>query len=179
MAHRARSIVTEGLIAGLLGATTVALWFLIVDFVRGRPFLVPAALGHALVHAIGAARNEGAVAHILVYTVFHYIAFAVVGVLAAAILRRAETHVSVLAGAFLLFVIFEIGFYLLSAVIAESPSLGAAGWYFVALGNLIAAVVMGTYLWRAHPGLGARLDDALSGRELPSDNSAGDGTHRH
>lgn len=167
-----RSVFVEGAIAGALGATVVALWFLIVDFARGRPFFVPAALGHALMHGTGLARSEGIVAHVLVYTVFHYAAFIVVGIVAAAVLRSAEREPSLLAGAFLLFAIFEIGFYLLSSVIAEFPAFGALSGYLVAGGNLLAATVMGLYLWRANPGLARRLDHALSGRETLEGESA-------
>ena len=41
-------IVREGFIAGLIGATLVATWFLLVDLVAGRPFFTPAMLGDAL-----------------------------------------------------------------------------------------------------------------------------------
>ena len=38
-------ILREGFIAGLIGAGAVALWFLIVDTIAGRPFFTPAMLG--------------------------------------------------------------------------------------------------------------------------------------
>src|SRR5205823_1851736 len=40
-------ILREGFIAGLIGAGAVALWFLIVDIIAGRPFFTPAMLGSA------------------------------------------------------------------------------------------------------------------------------------
>src|SRR5207237_708962 len=40
-------ILREGFIAGLIGAGAVALWFLIVDVIAGRPFFTPAMLGSA------------------------------------------------------------------------------------------------------------------------------------
>src|SRR2546428_12726625 len=40
----------EGLIAGLIGAATVALWFLIIDSIQGRPLYTPTVLGAALFH---------------------------------------------------------------------------------------------------------------------------------
>ena len=70
-----------------------------------------------------------------------------------------------LAGALILFVAIEIGFYGLSAVLAESPLLGALAWYQIGLANLVAALAMGTYLWRRNPALGGRLDFALGGGE--------------
>ncbi len=38
----------DGTIAGVLGAGTIALWFLIVDSIQGRPFYTPTVLGTAL-----------------------------------------------------------------------------------------------------------------------------------
>ena len=38
----------EGMIAGLVGAAIVALWFLILDAFNGRPLYTPTVLGTAL-----------------------------------------------------------------------------------------------------------------------------------
>jgi hypothetical protein len=71
----------------------------------------------------------------------------------------------VLAGAMMLFVAFEIGFYGLSSALQEAPFLGTLGWAQVGTGNLIAALVMGGYMWRAHPELKEEFSYALGGRE--------------
>lgn len=167
MAHEAqvrrRSVIREGTIAGLLGATAVAAWFLIVDAARGAPLQVPSALGHILFHATGIAGTEGRSAHVIAYTIFHVAAFVAVGLLAAAILRRGDRQPSVLAGAFVLFVVFEVGFYAITSLLTQSRSLGLPSWYMVVAGNVIASLVMGTYLWRTHPGLRANIDAALRG----------------
>jgi hypothetical protein len=99
------------------------------------------------------------------YTVIHYFMFALVGILAATIVRAGEREPGLLAGALILFVAIEIGFYGLSAMLAESPLLGALAWYQIGLANLVAALAMGTYLWRRHPLLGRRLGYALGGGE--------------
>jgi heme/copper-type cytochrome/quinol oxidase subunit 4 len=158
------SVIGEGLIAGSLGAATVAVWFLVVDVLRGTPFLVPDALGHVLLHMGGGGVAESRITHVATYTVVHFLAFAVVGVLAAAVLRRSERQPSVLAGALLLFAVFEAGFFMFTLLMAQSNKLGMPAWYLVATGNLIAAVVMGTYLWRVHPNLRGRGESVLSGR---------------
>lgn len=151
--------------AGVLGATAVAAFFFVVDYARGRPFLVPAGLGHALLHATGLAESEGMFAHVAAYSVFHYAAFIAVGIAAATLLRRAEREPALMAAGFLIFVVLEFGFYVLGAIIAAASSLGMPAWYLVASGNVLAAITMGFYLWRAHPALGRNLDEALSGRE--------------
>lgn len=162
---RTRSVLMEGILAGFIGATTVAVWFLIVDAIRGRAFLVPASLGHGFRHAIGVAGADSFAANVAIYTFVHYGAFFAVGILAAAILRRSDSQPAVLAGAFLLFVVFEVGFLVLTAVLPESRTLGLPSWALVSVGNLLAAAAMGTYLWRAHPNLGRRLGSVLGGHD--------------
>ena len=91
---------------------------------------------------------------VIVYTLFHFVAFILAGLLVAVIVHFAEREPGVLAGAMMLFVAFEIGFYGLSSALSESPMFGALGWAQVATGNLVAAIVMGSYMWRTHPELG-------------------------
>jgi hypothetical protein len=47
-AARTSNIYEEGIVAGLLGAATIAIWFFIVDVIQGRPFYTPTVLGTAL-----------------------------------------------------------------------------------------------------------------------------------
>jgi len=160
-----RSIIRDGVVAGILGATAVALWFLGIDLMWGQAFHTPAMLGRGLLNFFGPQGTEGTFALVAFYTVFHYVAFIGVGLLASVIVHWAQTQPAVLAGAMMLFVAFEIGFYGLSAALRESPGLGTLGGWLVASGNLLAALVMGGYLWRRHPELRAELDHALSGAE--------------
>jgi hypothetical protein len=51
---------------------------------------------------------------------------------------------------------FEVGFYIFVALLAK-PLLGTLAWWSVAIGNLLAALGMGYYLWREHPRIGAAL----------------------
>ena len=69
------NLVREGLIAGILGATSVALWFLVLDVAAGRAFHTPAVLGTALLGVFGPAGSEGDVVRVIAYTIFHYGAF--------------------------------------------------------------------------------------------------------
>lgn len=160
------TVAREGLIAGVLGATSVALWFFFIDLLRQQPFETPYLLGQALFLRLGEPPAAGAVAAVVLgYTIFHYAAFIVVGLIAVAIVHRALTEPSVLAGAFILFVIFEVAFHALLSMFGSIPVLGAIAWYNVAVGNLIAALTMGTYIWRTHPELRGELNQALGGQE--------------
>src|SRR3954452_13832817 len=146
-----RQIVRQGIIAGILGATAVAVWFLGMDVLYSHALATPTALGRGLFRIFGPLKNESAATYVVTYTIFHYAAFIAAGLLVSVIVHWAQTHPPVLAGALMLFVAFEIGFYAISRALEESPMLGALGWTQVAVGNLIAAVVMGVYMWRAHP----------------------------
>jgi hypothetical protein len=158
-----QTIARDGIVAGILGATAVALWFFGVDMLTGHPFATPAALGRGLVGILGPHGSEGTAVFVVVYTIFHYVAFIVAGLVVAVIVHFAQREPTVLAGAMMLFVAFEIGFYGLSSALRASPFFGALGWAQVATGNLIAAIVMGIYMWRTHPELGRELNHALSG----------------
>lgn len=155
-------IVREGLMAGLVGALAVAVWFFLFDVIRGQPFFTPGALGSALF--LGAqdlsevAVNAGTV---LGYTVFHVVAFVVTGMIASAFAVEAERRPPVVLGAVLLFVTFEAFFMGFLAMVAEFL-LGALAWWTIAIGNLLATVTMGYYLWVKHP----KLREVLSSNPL-------------
>jgi hypothetical protein len=157
------TIARDGIIAGLLGATAVAVWFLVLDMINAQAFATPAALGRGLLRVLGPHGSEGTATFVVVYTLFHFAAFIGVGLLVSAIVHWAQREPTILAGAMILFVALEVGIYGLSFALSESP-LGVHGWAAVGTGNLIAAIVMGTYMWRAHPELKSELNYALGGQ---------------
>lgn len=159
------TIIRDGVIAGLLGATAVAVWFLGVDVAYGQPLATPTALGRGLLRIFGPPGTEGQIVFVVAYTIFHYAAFIGAGLITSVIVDSARTQPAVLAGAMMLFVAFEIGFYGISAALRESPALGSLGGWLVATGNLVAAAVMGGYMWRRHPELKTELAHALGGEE--------------
>ena len=155
------SIVREGLIAGVLGATAVAVWFFVVDLIGGRPLFTPNVLGEGLLSVFGRSPESRAV-NIIGYTIFHYAAFTLVGMLAVVLVHTGERIPSVLAGSMILFVAIELGFYGLVALLQQTV-LGNLAWYQILAGNLLAALLMGTYLWRSHPAMREGLVRALEG----------------
>ena len=160
------SILREGSIAGVLGATSVAAWFFIVDVVLRHPFQTPIELGRGFFTLFGQTTNGNTDLLVVIgYTVFHYLAFIAIGVVIAAVAQWAERQPSVLAGAMILFAAFEAGFSALTSAFSAVPVFGVLTWYDVAVGNLIAAITMGAYMWRAHPALKAELIYALEGKE--------------
>ena len=146
----------EGIVAGVIGAAIIAVWFFIVDVANGRPFFTPSLLGTVLFHyGPGLDHLETtpiSFAMVLFYTWVHGMAFCVIGGVAAKLLDLAESNLNVGFGILLLFVIFEFGFVGLAFIFAE-PLLHALAWPTVLVGNLLAATGMATYFWRHHPHL--------------------------
>jgi uncharacterized membrane protein YphA (DoxX/SURF4 family) len=152
----------DGIIAGLIGAASIAVWFLIIDTIAGHPFRTPAALGNGLVDVFGPADStDSMLTFVLVYTIFHFVAFMFVGLLAALIVHLAKREPSILLGFVVLFVATEIGFYGFTGLLHEASSLKSLAWYQVMVGNLIAASAMGYYFWHTHRELGEEFRHSL------------------
>jgi hypothetical protein len=152
-ALKASRLYRDGLIAGTLGAVTLALWFLLLDLLQGSPLYTPNVLGTALFHGgVGLdmpAQLPIAPGRVIAFTGVHWLAFAVIGVAASWLLGLAERNPNLGFGVLLLFVLFEGGFLGAAMMFAE-PVLHALAWKAVLIGNLLAAVAMGGYLWRRH-----------------------------
>ena len=146
----------DGIVAGILGALAVALWFLIFDTARGRPLYTPSVLGTALFGrgALLTPPEATPVAGdmVLMFTWVHGLVFAALGGIGARLLAVAERSPHVAFGIILLFVIFEACFTMAAYLIA-APVLHALTWPAVVVANLLAAAVMAGYLWWRHPAL--------------------------
>lgn len=157
-----RGLLNEGVIAGLLGAGLVALWFFVVDMAVGQPLLTPAALGSALF--LGADRMADVqitAGTVVGYTAVHLGVFSAVGILVAAFVRRVEEMPQLILGGVLIFVSLETVFVGYLAIVAEFL-LGDLAWWAIALGNLLAAFGMGVFFVRRHPGLRRALRSDFS-----------------
>jgi hypothetical protein len=149
----ALAVYLEGIRAGLVGASVIALWFLLVDTFAGRPLYTPTVLGAALFHGGAGIENESAVTPSLElvagFTWVHYLVFMLIGIGAARLMALAERNPSLGFGIVLFFAVFEFGFLLVSMVFAEGV-LQRLAWPAVVVGNLLAAIGMGVVLWRGH-----------------------------
>ena len=143
----------EGIVAGAIGATIVAFWFMIVDAFAGRMLFTPAALGSAVFYgATSPAQVTVDFTTVAGYTLLHYAAFLVVGLIFAAVVRGTEESPPLLLGLAMLFVVAETLFVGLVAI-AASWILGTFAWWAIIVGNVLAAIGMGAYLWKMHPAL--------------------------
>jgi hypothetical protein len=157
--------VREGIITGALGATGVAIWFLLVDTIAGQALLTPRVLGEAVQGIVAPDQVLSASVIVALYTVFHYAVFIVAGIAIIALVHGSARHIGFLAGMMMLFVALEVLFYGFVLTLQLATSLEGLSWYQVGAANLVAAGLMGRYLWMKHPELTSRLDEALSGRQ--------------
>jgi hypothetical protein len=150
-------VVREGIVAGFLGGSVVAVWFLLYDAVRLRPLHTPALLGAAVLQGLRDPEHLIPQLDVVVgYTVFHFAVFAFFGIAVAAFLLAAEREPRILLGLLVLFLCFQVFFFgFLEAL--DSLLAGALPWWNVAIGNLLASVAMITYFFLGHRSLGSRL----------------------
>lgn len=157
-------LLTRGIVTGLVGAVAVALWFLVLDALAGRPFFTPAALGSALLGAAaGAGEVEATAGVVTFYTVVHLAAFSVAGLLFVLAAEQIERTPWFWFMALLFFVVLEAVFVPVAGLLG-AWAMGSLAWWAVGVGNLVAVAAMGWWTWRTHPG----LRDRLAGEVAPS-----------
>ena len=143
----------EGVITGLFGAAVVAVFYLGVDVARGHPLMTPTVLGEVFVmRQADLTTTAPDMMAIGLYTIVHIIAFMAFGLFLTALARRAEQSGLVRYAIVQVLVVFELFFYGLLQVGAESAR-GMFPLWSVLAANTVAAMVMCSYLWRRHPAL--------------------------
>ena len=150
-------IVREGIVAGIIGATAVAVLILVFDIAAGEPLRSPAILGSVIFKGI---RDPSLVAvslrPILGYTIVHGVGFVLVGLVAASLVAAAEREPAMVLALLIFFAAFEVFFLALIAFWAL-PVLGVLAWWEILAGNLMASLAMLYSVHRCHPGLARSL----------------------
>jgi hypothetical protein len=149
--------VREGIIAGLIGAAIVAVWFLIYDAARGHPFRTPALLGAATFEGVRDAAAVPVSTQLVVqYTVLHGVVFALIGVLIAYLIASAQREPSRLLMMFIALLCFEVFFLAVVGWLAH-PVLNQLAWWTILLANALAAFGMLVYFFAGYRALGRVL----------------------
>lgn len=159
MSSNTSTIVREGVSAGLIGATAIAIWFGILDALNSGLLATPIMLGSSLATLFKQEAAPGGAAAFVLYTVFHYALFVGIGLVFAWVIAHAEKAPSALIGFFVLFVAFEVGWVGWTTVLAQG--FGELTWYQVFIANIIASAAMGYYMYRQHPGLPRKVNRIL------------------
>jgi hypothetical protein len=151
-AYRPVAVLRDGTIAGLLGAATIMVWFLVLDTFAGRPLHTPTVLGSVLLgHDVAEIETMPvSLPVVLFYTVIHALAFSAVGYVAAWLFAVAERHPPWIFGLLLFFILFFCAF-LAVPIVTEPGVFRVVTIPRILAGNLLAAAAMGRYLWRRHP----------------------------
>jgi hypothetical protein len=152
--------VEDGVLAGIVGAAIVAVWFLVLDIARGQPFLTPSLLGSVLF--LGASVEEASdlnVVMVFAYTGLHGLAFLATGAVIAWMVSQFEENPQFGLVLLLLFLLFQSVVFGLEVTIV--PNLvGALGAVSVALANLLSAVAMFWFLLVRRPEALANLRES-------------------
>jgi hypothetical protein len=148
-----RSVVREGIVAGLIGAAVVAVWFFVFDLLRGRPFITPTILGSMVFFGVQTPTGlEASAGPIIGYTVLHGLAFIAFGVVAATMMAMSEREPALFIAFVILFACFEVFFFGVLSVLGRAVQAELV-WWSVLIGNLLASVAMLWYFFRAHRAL--------------------------
>jgi hypothetical protein len=146
-------IVGDGVAAGLIGASAVALWFLVIDAALREPLFTPSLVADALLRGTPAAADHQVnLAMVAAFTALHSLAFIGFGVVAAWIVDQFEHTPDLPLIAIGVFLGLEAGFVTATKLVV--PDVAAViGHGFIVAGNVFAAVGMAFYLRDAqrHP----------------------------
>jgi hypothetical protein len=163
MAERSHSITAEGTDVGIIGGLAVAIWFLILDTIAGRPLLTPSLLGQVVLMGEAKPDTGGIVfGAILLYTAFHFVVFALLGMGLVALVHWGIENSVVRYALLPVFLAFEVFFYGVLEVLSEGTGALFPFWAVVSA-NTLAAVSMGLYLWIRHPAFRRSIQDTPLG----------------
>ena len=158
MRQSTQRILEQGLVAGVLGHVTVAIFFAIFNLAVGRPLLyTPALLGGALFYGLKDPSQVQIMAgYVFAYNGTHLLVFLVLGTIGAWLASIADRgwQLWYLGAFFFLFVAFHIfGFIQLLAQPLREAFSDIALWS----AGLAATAVMIAYFVGTHPQLRAQL----------------------
>jgi len=143
----------DGVTAGMIGALAVAGWFLMLDVDRGQPLATPALLGAVMLHGARDWVPVGPAPWLVAeYSLLHFAAFLIFGLIAAWLIAAAEREPDLRAGVFTLFVCFEVFFLALIGAVS-SAVLETLVWWRIVMANFLATAAMFGFFSMRHPGL--------------------------
>ena len=145
MKRSLHGLIADGVVGGVLAGLVVALWFLAVDSLAGRPFHTPAALASALTRQeIGPPTFRLVTA----YSVLHFGVFAVLGVAVAGAMAALRTPPRLLFGVLFGLVAQEVAFYA-GLFLSDASRVAVVPWPHVVTANVLSGFVLMGYLHRA------------------------------
>ena len=150
--HR-HDLLREGVFTGIVGATAVAVWFLIIDAMQGRMLATPSVLGQVILF-----RNPAPVVTpvqagpIVAYTLLHVGAFVGFGIAVTHMVHLAMYSPLVRFALMIVAVVFELFFFMVTYALFTGTSF-LFPWWSVLAANTLSLLAMSIYLMRRHPRL--------------------------
>lgn len=157
------AIVSEGVLAGVIAASAVAVVFLVVDLIAGQAFRTPQQLGTMLLALLGSSTPGDGATPLALYTLFHFVAFILTGIVAAAIVQMTMKQPVAILLFIILFFAFEVVFTGFVAFL-DVTSTSSITPMQVAIGNVVASIAMALFFRARHPKLRS-LGKALAAEE--------------
>lgn len=152
MVRHHHSLGKEGAMTGVLGGTAVALWFLVLDLLRGRPLHTPSVLGQVILFGNSPVTDRILPAGVIGYTLIHLAVFIAMGLFITELVHLAVNSPLFRFAILMLFVVFQVFFYAFSYMFFVATR-ELFPWWEVLVADTLAVVAMATYLWRKHPSL--------------------------
>jgi hypothetical protein len=150
MKHSRARIILDGVISGICGGAVIAIWFLLLDAVRGQPLATPTLLAASLVPGLHNAATGGAISIVLVaeYTAFHFLTFVAIGIAGAVMMEAAERDRALFPSLLLFVFAFEV-FFIAVVMLLGPAAVAVMPWWKVMIGNgLATAAMLLVFLWR-------------------------------
>ncbi len=141
-------VVGDGVFAGLIGASAVALWFLAVDAVLREPLYTPSLVASSLLRGVtvaAAAEAQVDLTMVAAFTALHSFLFILFGIAASWVVDQFQRTPDMPLIGIATFIALEGGFVIATKLVV--PELAATiGHGFIVGGNALAAVGMAVYL---------------------------------
>jgi hypothetical protein len=141
----------EGLVAGVLGATSIVVWGLAVDALNDRAGVTFALLGAWIYEALGGSPGGRSFAtHVATWVITVYVVVIAVSIVTSYMYNKAEQKPSIILGLIAVVAVLELGLISATALASQTSTFGSWVWLHGLIGNAIGAFAIGRYLWRRH-----------------------------
>jgi hypothetical protein len=164
MAQSEHGWLAEGSTVGIIGAVTVAGWFLIMDLLHNALFLTPNVLGQVILFGRQTPTLTPVPEAIALYSFVHFAAFIGLGILVTQLVHLAVKDSFFRFALLLLFVVFEVFFYGFTYIFFAGTR-GILMWWSILAANTLASIAMGIFIWIRHPSLRQSPDHEPLGAE--------------
>ncbi len=146
-------VVGDGVFAGLIGASAVALWFLVVDALLRELLFTPSLVASAVLLGQPATPDHAVdLSMVAAFTVVHCILFVLFGIAASWLVDQFQHTPDLPLISIAIFIGLEGGFVTATKLFVPDVA-QVVGHGFIVAGNVFAAVGMAIYLrgWQRHP----------------------------